>query len=155
MHTPRLPAVDWTDAPTDLNAVGSQYPSHYLGTRCIQHHYRWCAHLGCQQSTELTPPGRFEWTRLFRRNTKSCFCGLPSRFKRNLASSCRFKNLCRGFGGGGCKHRQFPWAQLFYFLAKQNGARIINFLKIICRTEHRLSCMEDKNLRGVLNHIEC
>ena len=28
--------------------VGSQYPSRYLGTRCIQHYYRWCAHLGCQ-----------------------------------------------------------------------------------------------------------
>jgi len=37
------------------NGVGSQYPSHYLGTWCIQHYYRWCAHLGCQQSTELTP----------------------------------------------------------------------------------------------------
>jgi hypothetical protein len=36
--------------------VGSQYSSHYLGTWCIQHYYRWCAHLGCQQSTELTPP---------------------------------------------------------------------------------------------------
>jgi len=47
MRTPRLPAVNWTDAPTDLNAVGSQYPSHYLGTWCIQHYYRWCAHLGC------------------------------------------------------------------------------------------------------------
>ena len=30
------------------NAVGSQYPSHYLRTRCIQHYCRWCAHLGCQ-----------------------------------------------------------------------------------------------------------
>ena len=39
--------------PADLNGVGSQYPSHYLGTWCIQHYYRWCAHLGCQQSTEL------------------------------------------------------------------------------------------------------
>jgi len=29
------------------NGVGSQYPSHYLGTWCIQHYYRWCAHLGC------------------------------------------------------------------------------------------------------------
>jgi len=47
------------------NAVGSQYPSHYLGTWCIQHYYSWCAHLGCQQSTELTPPGRFKWTRPF------------------------------------------------------------------------------------------
>jgi len=25
-----------------------QYPSHYLGTWCIQHYYRWCTHLGCQ-----------------------------------------------------------------------------------------------------------
>ena len=24
------------------NAVGSQYPSHYLGTWCIQHYYCWC-----------------------------------------------------------------------------------------------------------------
>jgi hypothetical protein len=30
------------------NGVGSQYSSHYLGTWCIQHYYRWCAHLGCQ-----------------------------------------------------------------------------------------------------------
>jgi len=30
------------------NGVGSQYPSHYLGTWCIQHYYRWYAHLGCQ-----------------------------------------------------------------------------------------------------------
>ena len=41
------------------NAVGSQYPSHYLGTCCIQHYYSWCTQLGCQQSTELTPTGRF------------------------------------------------------------------------------------------------
>ena len=44
----------------------SHYPSHYLGTRCIQHYYRWCAHLGCQQSTELTAPRRFKLTRPFR-----------------------------------------------------------------------------------------
>jgi len=37
------------------NGVGSQYSSHNLGTWCIQHYYRWCAHLACQQSTELTP----------------------------------------------------------------------------------------------------
>jgi hypothetical protein len=30
------------------NVVGSQYSSHYLGTWCIQHYYRWCADLGCQ-----------------------------------------------------------------------------------------------------------
>jgi len=38
------------------SGVGGQYPSHYLGTWCIQHYYRWCAHLGCQYSTEQTPP---------------------------------------------------------------------------------------------------
>ena len=30
------------------NGVCSQYPSHYLGTWCIQHYYRWCAQPGCQ-----------------------------------------------------------------------------------------------------------
>jgi hypothetical protein len=30
------------------NGVGSQYSSHYLGTWCIQHYYRWCSHLGCK-----------------------------------------------------------------------------------------------------------
>ena len=30
------------------NGASSQYSSHYLGTWCIQHYYRWCAHLGCQ-----------------------------------------------------------------------------------------------------------
>ena len=30
-----------------VNRAGSQYSSHYLGTWCIQHYYRWCAHLGC------------------------------------------------------------------------------------------------------------
>ena len=67
------------------NAMGSQYSSHYLGTWCIQHYYRWCAHLGCQQSTELTPPGRFKWTRPFRRKTKSDFCACVITFQ--LASN--------------------------------------------------------------------
>jgi hypothetical protein len=38
------------------NGVGSQYSSHYLGTCCIQHYYRSCAHLGCHWSTKLAPP---------------------------------------------------------------------------------------------------
>ena len=63
------------------NGVGSQYPSHYLGTWCIQHYYRWCAHLGCQQSTELTPTSRFKWTRPFRRKTKSGFCACAVTFQ--------------------------------------------------------------------------
>ena len=64
------------------NAVGSQYPSHYLATWCIQHYYRWCAHLGCQHSTELTPPpGRFKWTRPFGQKTKSGFCACSITFQ--------------------------------------------------------------------------
>ena len=31
-----------TDAPADLNGLLR------FGTWCIQHYYRWCAHLGCQ-----------------------------------------------------------------------------------------------------------
>jgi len=30
------------------NGMGSQYSSHYLGTWCIQHYYRWYAHFSCQ-----------------------------------------------------------------------------------------------------------
>ena len=63
------------------NGVGNQYPSHYLGTCCIQHYYRWCAHLGCQQSTELTPTDRFKWTRPFRRKTKYGFCACAITFQ--------------------------------------------------------------------------
>ena len=87
------------------NAVGSQYPSHYLGTWCIQHYYRWCAHLGCQQSTELTPSGRVKWTRPFRWKTNFVsvinqldahnFCFTISLFH---ASTC-FEHMCSSSGG--------------------------------------------------------
>ena len=43
------------------------------------------AQLGCQQSTELTPPGRFKWTRPFRRKTKTGFCECAVAFQ--LAST--------------------------------------------------------------------
>ena len=39
------------------------------------------AHLGCQQSTELTPPGRFKWTPPFRRKTNSGFCACAMTFQ--------------------------------------------------------------------------
>ena len=64
-----------------VSGVGSQYPSHYLGTWCIQHYYRACAHLRCQQSTELTPTGRFKWTRPMRWKTKSGFCACAITFQ--------------------------------------------------------------------------
>ena len=55
-----------------------------LRTRCIQHYYhyyRWCAHLGCQQSNELTSPRRFKWTRPFRRKPDSGFCACAITFR--------------------------------------------------------------------------
>jgi len=57
------------------NVVGSQYPSHYLGTWCIQHYYRWML------SIEMTPPGRFKWTRPFHRKTKCGFCACAITFQ--------------------------------------------------------------------------
>ena len=66
------------------NGVGSQYPSHYLGSWCIQHYYRWCAHLGCQHSTELTSPGWFKWTRPLRWKTKFGFCACDITFTIGL-----------------------------------------------------------------------
>ena len=54
-----------------VNGVGSQYSSHYLGTRCIQHFYRWCAHLGCAVVDWTDGSRRFKWTHPFRRKTKS------------------------------------------------------------------------------------
>jgi len=52
MRTPQLPVASTlhttsehgvpsiTTADVHISAAGSQYPSHYLGTWCIQHYYR-------------------------------------------------------------------------------------------------------------------
>jgi len=63
------------------NAVGSQYPSHYFRTWCTQHYYRWCALLGCQQSTELTPSADWNGLVRFARKTKSGFCACAITFQ--------------------------------------------------------------------------
>ena len=62
------------------NGVGSQYPSHYLGTWCIHHYYRWCAHLGCQQSTELTPPADLNGIIRFAERRNLFSARVPSHF---------------------------------------------------------------------------
>ena len=54
------------------NGVDSQYPSHYLGTWCIQHYYRW--YITAASSRLKWRPRLFKWTRPFRRKTKSGFC---------------------------------------------------------------------------------
>ena len=63
-----------------VNGLGTQYSSHYLGTWCIQHYYRWSAHLGCQHWY----PWRFKWNRPFRRKTKSGFCACAITFQCSL-----------------------------------------------------------------------
>jgi len=61
--------------------------THYHGTWCTQHYYRWCAHLGCQQSTEETTRW-FKWTRPFRRKTKSGFCACAITFQTHSTTRC-------------------------------------------------------------------
>jgi len=69
------------------NGVGSQYSTHYFGTWCIQHYYRWCAHLGCQQSTEHARAD-LKWTRPFRLKTKSGLCACAITFQTQ-STVCR------------------------------------------------------------------
>ena len=61
--------------------MGSQYPSHYLGTWYIQHYYRWCAHTSAASSRLNWRPCWFKWTRPFRRKTKSGFCACAITFQ--------------------------------------------------------------------------
>jgi len=69
------------------NAVGSQYPSHYLRTWCIQHYYRWCAHLGCQQSTEMTSPDDLNGFVCFAERRNLVSARVTSRIKRSLLTT--------------------------------------------------------------------
>jgi len=88
------------------NGVGSQYPSHCLRTCCIQHYYSWCANLGCQQSTELTPTGRSNWILPFRWKTKSGFCGCAITFQTQPTSAPTSITI----------HRVKPWVLPVYCL---------------------------------------
>ena len=63
-----------------VKGVSSQYPSHYLGTWRIQDYYRWCAHLGCQQSTELTPPADLTGLVRFAERRNLVAAHVPSHF---------------------------------------------------------------------------
>jgi len=63
------------------NAVGSQYPSHYLGTWCIQHYYRWCAHLGCASSRlNWRPPNDLNGLVRFAERRNLVSARVPSHF---------------------------------------------------------------------------
>ena len=78
------------------NGVGRQYSSHYLWTLCIQHYYRWCAHLGCQQPTELTLSADLIGLVLFTERRSLVSARVPSHFKRSLSG--------------------FHYCSLFYFI---------------------------------------
>jgi len=67
------------------NGVGSQYPSHYLGTWCIQHYYRWCAHLGCRLNWRH--PADLNGLVCFSRKTKSGFCACAITFQTQCTNS--------------------------------------------------------------------
>ena len=79
------------------NGVGSQYPSHYLGTWCIQHYYRWCRtpRLPAVDWTDAPPlPHRFKWTCPFRRKTKFGFCACAITFRKQ-PTDCNSKRFQR------------------------------------------------------------
>jgi len=67
------------------NAVGSQYPSHYLGTRCIQHYYRWCRTPRLPAVDWTDPPAHPDLYGLIRfaRKTKSGFCACAITFQKH------------------------------------------------------------------------
>jgi len=116
------------------NAVGNQYHSHYLGTRCIQHYYRWYAHLGCQQSTELTPLADLNGFVRFaeRRNLVSA--------RRPTPHSNWPLIMYRIFGGTFCLHLQSSGSRLYFvewmadlflcnltFLPTQRSVRVVSW----------------------------
>jgi len=100
------------------NGVGCQYPSLYLGTWCIQHYYRWCAHLGCASSrlnwrppadlrglvrfaerrnlVSARVPSHFNWLLPFREN-KVVSTGSSGRGLRLACWDCGFESH-RGHG---------------------------------------------------------
>jgi hypothetical protein len=79
------------------NGVGSLCSPCCLGTWCIQHYYRWCAHLGFQYSTELTPPTDLNWLVRFAVSRNLVSARVPSHFTRSLPPTvyepkqCNFK----------------------------------------------------------------
>jgi len=80
------------------NGVGSQYPSHYLGTWCVQHYYSWYAHLGCQYLTELTPPADLNGLVRFSERRNLVSARLPSHFNWPLQHDTNLElKMIRGY----------------------------------------------------------
>ena len=105
------------------------------------------AQIGCQQSTELTPPGRFKWTRPFRRKTKSGFSAFAITFQLAFTGFSN-KELChyqwRTEGGLGCSNLPPP---KFWRPSKivPNSTRLWKLLKI---AEFRKPTTQDVAKKG-------
>ena len=106
------------------NGVGSQYSSHYLGTWCIQHYYRWCAHNSVASSRLNWRPCRFKWTRPFRRKTKSGFCACAITFQT--------QSIAIGFITSS-KYLSLPLLPKF---AGSNPAEAVGFLRVNKNLQH-------------------
>ena len=74
---------------TLANGVGSQYPSHYLGTWFTQHTTA-DAQTSAASSRLNWRPRKFKWTRPFRRKTKSGFCACAIPFQTQSTTRSRF-----------------------------------------------------------------
>ena len=102
------------------NGMGSQHSSHHLGTWCIQHYYRWCAHLGCQQSTELTPPADLNGLVPFAERRDLVCARVPSHFKRSLPLTRRTGGLPNRSGRSGLasasNRTPSPWSTSLYLV---------------------------------------
>ena len=77
MCTPRLPVVDWTDAPTNLNGLVCFAERRNLVCVCVPSHFNWSLH--------ARPPSSQQW------HLSICPC-----VARKLAALCR-RNLCQVF----------------------------------------------------------
>jgi hypothetical protein len=65
------------------NGVGSQYPSHYLGTWCLQHYYHWCAHLGMPVADRTDAPADLNGLVCFAERRNLVSARVPSHFKHS------------------------------------------------------------------------
>jgi len=142
--------LNWRQ-PADLNglanAVGSQYPSHYLGTWCIQAYYRWCR-------TPLLPA--VDWTDAYRpilmdssvsherRNLVSA--RVPSHFKRSLPTGADF---CNWYSTTKAKFWKFLFWVTNYKICNFCSSNFLN-TKRICRDRSLSVCsslLECKNCK--------
>ena len=69
-----------------VNGVDSQYSSHYLGTWCIQHYYRWCSTPRLPVVDWTDAPADLNGLVRFAERWNLVSVRVPSHFKRSLLS---------------------------------------------------------------------